>query len=372
MLAGGGIKVLLQAAKFIEQRDKNHQPSPPQSSLILPQQQQLQHNNSNNTTIWIMTSSSASSSTTASSSSPSPPIINNSATTISCINGQLEAVISSSRHSEGRNAIISAQSQQISGLIIGNAVDAHMSYVGGIRGGQGGGGGGAATLTPSTFNGASYRQLINGQSQGATTASASASSSLSSIVVASGAAAISNVSSSAPVTGSQLAAAAGAGGRRRTISSNSNGAGTREVHNKLEKNRRAHLKECYDKLKNELLLKDEDRKKISNLVILEKAYKIVKQLDRHEREQDVELERQAKKKIELQKRLNSLKRDTTDQSIPINDKDVNEAVCLATTSTAVAGVAVVRPILFDGTTSPIICGATGLATAGPTTTAAMS
>lgn len=86
-------------------------------------------------------------------------------------------------------------------------------------------------------------------------------------------------------------------GRRRTISSNSNRfeakrmcaiiqimklssfnsstlrspstvrAGTREVHNKLEKNRRAHLKECFEALKKQLPITP-DEKKTSNLSIL--------------------------------------------------------------------------------------------------------
>jgi MAX-binding protein len=44
-------------------------------------------------------------------------------------------------------------------------------------------------------------------------------------------------------------------------------AGTREVHNKLEKNRRAHLKECFEQLKKQLTLMP-DEKKTSNLSIL--------------------------------------------------------------------------------------------------------
>lgn len=118
-------------------------------------------------------------------------------------------------------------------------------------------------------------------------------------------------------------------------------AGTREVHNKLEKNRRAHLKGCYEVLKNELLLKDEDRKKTSNLAILDKAHQtvvvcdglftpfylsqralsfsFVQQLAKVNREQEVEIENLSKQKIELQKRLSSLKRPA-DQSIPLSDK----------------------------------------------------
>lgn len=44
-------------------------------------------------------------------------------------------------------------------------------------------------------------------------------------------------------------------------------AGTREVHNKLEKNRRAHLKECFESLKRQLPI-TADEKKTSNLSIL--------------------------------------------------------------------------------------------------------
>lgn len=47
-------------------------------------------------------------------------------------------------------------------------------------------------------------------------------------------------------------------------------AGTREVHNKLEKHRRAHLKECFDLLKKQLP-STPDEKKVSNLSILHSA-----------------------------------------------------------------------------------------------------
>lgn len=47
------------------------------------------------------------------------------------------------------------------------------------------------------------------------------------------------------------------------------------MHNKLEKNRRAQLKGRYEELKKELPLRDEDRKKTSNLNILDKAHKLV-------------------------------------------------------------------------------------------------
>ncbi|XP_053948108.1 uncharacterized protein LOC128856795 [Anastrepha ludens] len=101
----------------------------------------------------------------------------------------------------------------------------------------------------------------------------------------------------------------GGSGRRRTISSNSNGAGTREVHNKLEKNRRAHLKECYEQLKNQLPLKEDERKKTSNLAILGEAIKYVKTLKKKDQELEAEVELLAKTKINSQLKLVSLKRE---------------------------------------------------------------
>ncbi|XP_067634572.1 uncharacterized protein [Eurosta solidaginis] len=101
----------------------------------------------------------------------------------------------------------------------------------------------------------------------------------------------------------------GGSGRRRTISSNSNGAGTREVHNKLEKNRRAHLKECYEQLKNQLPLKEDERKKTSNLAILGEAIKYVKTLKKKDQELEAEVEQLAKTKINSQLKLVSLKRE---------------------------------------------------------------
>lgn len=50
-------------------------------------------------------------------------------------------------------------------------------------------------------------------------------------------------------------------------------SGTREVHNKLEKNRRAHLKECFERLKEQLPPHEE--KKSSNLYILHQAMKYI-------------------------------------------------------------------------------------------------
>ncbi|XP_059611594.1 uncharacterized protein LOC132258333 isoform X2 [Phlebotomus argentipes] len=111
-------------------------------------------------------------------------------------------------------------------------------------------------------------------------------------------------------------------GRRRTTSTNSNGgiqrspcilrAGTREVHNKLEKNRRAHLKECFEQLKKQLPQMPEE-KKTSNLSILSAAIRYIQTLKRKERELEHEMERLAKEKISSQQRIIVLKRELSSQ-----------------------------------------------------------
>lgn len=67
--------------------------------------------------------------------------------------------------------------------------------------------------------------------------------------------------------------------QQRTISKVSfvlffSNSGTREVHNKLEKNRRAHLKECFELLKSQVPA-IQDEKKPSNLTILRTAIRYV-------------------------------------------------------------------------------------------------
>lgn len=87
-------------------------------------------------------------------------------------------------------------------------------------------------------------------------------------------------------------------------------AGTREVHNKLEKNRRAHLKECFELLKRQLPASADD-KKTSNLSILGSAIRYIQVLRRKERECEHEMERLAREKIAAQQRLSALRRDIT-------------------------------------------------------------
>uniref|UniRef100_A0A1S4N2W6 Max-binding protein MNT n=1 Tax=Pediculus humanus subsp. corporis TaxID=121224 RepID=A0A1S4N2W6_PEDHC len=90
------------------------------------------------------------------------------------------------------------------------------------------------------------------------------------------------------------------------------GSGTREVHNKLEKNRRAHLKECFELVKKQLPASQED-KKASNLNILHSALRFIQTLRRKEREYEHEMERLAREKIALQQRFATLKKELSAQ-----------------------------------------------------------
>lgn len=84
-------------------------------------------------------------------------------------------------------------------------------------------------------------------------------------------------------------------------------SGTREVHNKLEKYRRAHLKECFDVLKQQLPATDE--KKTSNLSILHSALRHIKALQKSEHECEQERERLENERLLQQQRLINLKRE---------------------------------------------------------------
>ncbi|XP_045173930.2 max-binding protein MNT-like isoform X2 [Mercenaria mercenaria] len=108
-------------------------------------------------------------------------------------------------------------------------------------------------------------------------------------------------------------------GRPRTKS----GAGTREVHNKLEKNRRAHLKECFDFLKKNIPSLEDRR--TSNLGILRSSLRYIQNLKRKEREFELEMQRFAHEKIVLQERMNTLKGELNKMNI---DVDINAFVYL--------------------------------------------
>uniref|UniRef100_A0A8C6SVH7 Max-binding protein MNT n=1 Tax=Neogobius melanostomus TaxID=47308 RepID=A0A8C6SVH7_9GOBI len=96
------------------------------------------------------------------------------------------------------------------------------------------------------------------------------------------------------------------------------GAGTREVHNKLEKNRRAHLKECFETLKKNV--PNVDEKKTSNLSVLRSALRYIQTLKRKEKEYEHEMERLAREKIATQQRLAELKNELS-QSMDIVEID---------------------------------------------------
>ena len=81
---------------------------------------------------------------------------------------------------------------------------------------------------------------------------------------------------------------------------------TREVHNRLEKNRRAHLKSCFNELAFEC---DLDPAKASNLLVIRTAYKSIMALRREEREQERALANLVQDKISRQARLNELRRE---------------------------------------------------------------
>lgn len=81
---------------------------------------------------------------------------------------------------------------------------------------------------------------------------------------------------------------------------------TREVHNRLEKNRRAHLKSCFNELAFEC---DLDPAKASNLLVIRTAYKSIMALRREEREQERSLATLVQDKIRRQARLGELRRE---------------------------------------------------------------
>ncbi|XP_061781790.1 max-binding protein MNT isoform X2 [Nerophis lumbriciformis] len=96
-------------------------------------------------------------------------------------------------------------------------------------------------------------------------------------------------------------------GRLLDLKRRPGGAGTREVHNKLEKNRRAHLKECFETLKKNI--PNIDEKKTSNLSVLRSALRYIQTLKRKEKEYEHDMERLAREKIASQQRLEELKNE---------------------------------------------------------------
>ncbi|XP_044260342.1 max-binding protein MNT-like [Tribolium madens] len=114
-------------------------------------------------------------------------------------------------------------------------------------------------------------------------------------------------------------------------------AGTREVHNKLEKHRRAHLKECFDVLKKQLP-QTQDEKKTSNLSILHSALRCIQSLKRKERELEHEMERLARDKIAAQQKLAVLKKDISSHYDNVDFSKILPDVAAVTTTEEVVKV----------------------------------
>jgi hypothetical protein len=89
-----------------------------------------------------------------------------------------------------------------------------------------------------------------------------------------------------------------------SLAGSGGGGGTnRELHNRLEKNRRAHLKACFDELAAECEL---DARKASNLTVIKSALKTIMGLKRKEREHERELADLVQQKIRRQQLLAQL------------------------------------------------------------------
>ncbi|KAL5277362.1 hypothetical protein ACFFRR_002540 [Megaselia abdita] len=122
---------------------------------------------------------------------------------------------------------------------------------------------------------------------------------------------------------------AGNGSRRRTTSTNS--TGTRDQHNQSEKSRRAHLKTCFVNLKQQLELKDDEKKKTSNLAILQEAFRQVEDLKRLSQELEQRKEDLAKRKIANTTKISNLNRElisSGNSSIPERAVSESDAITI--------------------------------------------
>ncbi|XP_065172717.1 uncharacterized protein [Atheta coriaria] len=160
--------------------------------------------------------------------------------------------------------------------------------------------------------------------------------------------------------------------------------GTREVHNKLEKNRRAHLKDCFEEL-NSILpnARDAAAKKTSNLQILDSALKYIGVLKTEEADHEQLLEQLAKEKIRLKQRYSNLRKeikslfnvdvpDAPEENMRKRRKEKRDAVTttnVSTTLTTTAPQAVVAVASPTTVVDRVSEAATPL-TAGTTTTVA--
>ncbi|UJR36148.1 hypothetical protein I4U23_028883 [Adineta vaga] len=111
----------------------------------------------------------------------------------------------------------------------------------------------------------------------------------------------------------------------------------REIHNRLEKHRRAHLKGCFDNLKAEVPCQRD--RKITNLQVLNLAIKYIQTLSRKEREYEHEIALLTARNIELQQRLRTLKTDLNAEGHNVDTwldscPDVDRSVSTRTASEA--------------------------------------
>lgn len=97
----------------------------------------------------------------------------------------------------------------------------------------------------------------------------------------------------------------------------------RELHKTLEKNRRAHLRHCFEQLKTELPKSEYSDKKTSHINIIHCAIRYIQYLKRTEWEYEHEMERLARTKIRYQNQLAQVKEDMmTEKASPVDIEDV--------------------------------------------------
>jgi hypothetical protein len=111
----------------------------------------------------------------------------------------------------------------------------------------------------------------------------------------------------------------------------------REIHNRLEKHRRAHLKDCFDNLKAEVPCQRD--RKITNLQVLNLAIKYIQSLTRKEREYENELALLSSRNTELQRRLSTLKTELNSEGHNVDTwldscSDIDRSISTRTASEA--------------------------------------
>ncbi|GAV02988.1 hypothetical protein RvY_13481 [Ramazzottius varieornatus] len=152
------------------------------------------------------------------------------------------------------------------------------------------------------------------------------------------AAALSRQASSSAASASSDSCRTSGGNKRGGIRKNPE---NRSVHNVLEKNRRAHLKDCFEALKTEVLENDDD-KKASHLAVLRSAVRCLQQLQRESGQLQRDTEKAHRDRSVVQLRLQELKHEmrlhnpTVDAS-GVAECDSHEEVDSQATCTAPPG-----------------------------------